>query len=303
MSCDLGRKDGVIMFRWSRLWRPALAGAAAMFAAVAVAVPATAEPATTVSYPAWASATRYTGLAFDICSAPSLAAMQAWGGTSPYDAIGVYVGGQTRTCSQPELTRSWVGAVSVLGWRLIPIYKGRQPPCGGRPSDLKIVPAVAASEGTWAAGDASEQAKALGMLKGSLYYYIQSKEDLLFGVRRAEEPNKPKDVGWSIELLQTARSQGRKVLVVEDEKDIRDLVRYNLEAEGFSVVEASDGEVGLLLATRERPALVVGHRAIERRVDRRFDARRVVELREHVIGVLRIHLCEHRSGANRARDF
>jgi uncharacterized protein YraI len=171
MSCDLGRKDGVIMFRWSRLWRPALAGAAAMVAAVAVAVPATAEPATTVSYPAWASATRYTGLAFDICSAPSLAAMQAWGGTSPYQAIGVYVGGQTRTCSQPELTRSWVGAVSVLGWRLIPIYKGRQPPCGGRPGDLKIVPAVAASEGTWAAGNASEQAKALGMLKGSAVYY------------------------------------------------------------------------------------------------------------------------------------
>jgi phosphate regulon transcriptional regulator PhoB len=49
----------------------------------------------------------------------------------------------------------------------------------------------------------------------------------------------------------------RKVLLVEDEKDIRDLVRYNLEVEGFSVVEASDGEIGLTLATRERPALVI----------------------------------------------
>lgn len=49
----------------------------------------------------------------------------------------------------------------------------------------------------------------------------------------------------------------RKILVVEDEKDIRELVRYNLEAEGFSVVEASDGEIGLLLAARERPALIV----------------------------------------------
>jgi phosphate regulon transcriptional regulator PhoB len=49
----------------------------------------------------------------------------------------------------------------------------------------------------------------------------------------------------------------RKVLIVEDEKDIRDLVRYNLEAEGFSVVEASDGEMGLALASRERPALVI----------------------------------------------
>jgi phosphate regulon transcriptional regulator PhoB len=49
----------------------------------------------------------------------------------------------------------------------------------------------------------------------------------------------------------------RKVLIVEDEKDIRDLVRYNLEEEGFAVIEASDGEVGLNLATRERPTLII----------------------------------------------
>lgn len=55
----------------------------------------------------------------------------------------------------------------------------------------------------------------------------------------------------------TVTEPKRKILVVEDEKDIRDLVRYNLEAEGFAVVEASDGEVGLSLAARERPALLV----------------------------------------------
>jgi phosphate regulon transcriptional regulator PhoB len=49
----------------------------------------------------------------------------------------------------------------------------------------------------------------------------------------------------------------RKILIVEDEKDIRDLVRYNLEAEGFVVVEASDGEMGLHLAAKERPALII----------------------------------------------
>jgi hypothetical protein len=96
--------------------------------------------------------------------------MQAWS-ASPYHAVGVYVGGQNRTCAQPELTSSWVGAVSVLGWRLIPIFKGRQPPCGGKATDLKIVPAAAASEGTWAAGNASEHATALGMSKGSAVYY------------------------------------------------------------------------------------------------------------------------------------
>src|SRR2546427_6803234 len=49
----------------------------------------------------------------------------------------------------------------------------------------------------------------------------------------------------------------RTILVVEDEKDIRDLVRYNLEAEGFALVEANDGEDGLNLAVTERPALIV----------------------------------------------
>jgi cysteinyl-tRNA synthetase len=46
-----------------------------------------------------------------------------------------------------------------------------------------------------------------------------AKEDLLFGVRRAEEPNKPDDVVWSMELLRSAQSAGRKVLVVEYLKD------------------------------------------------------------------------------------
>jgi hypothetical protein len=157
----------------SRPWRAALAGAAAMAmaaGAVAGAGTAAAAPATTVSYPAWASATSYTGLAFDACTAPSIADMQAWT-SSPYHAIGVYVGGQNRTCAQPELNSGWVGAVSVLGWRLIPIFKGRQPPCGGKPTDLKIVPAVAAAEGTWAAGSAANQALTLGLIEGSAIYY------------------------------------------------------------------------------------------------------------------------------------
>src|SRR5919202_1775537 len=83
---------------------------------------ARAEPATTVAYPAGAATTRYAGLAFDTCTAPSLAAVQAWA-ASPYRAVGVYVGGVNRTCSQPRLTASWVSDVSKLGWKLLPIYK------------------------------------------------------------------------------------------------------------------------------------------------------------------------------------
>jgi len=154
----------------SRHWRAPLAISAALLAIVAVAPLASAEPATTVSYPAWASATRYAGQAFDTCTAPPLATMQAWA-ASPYRGVGVYVGGQNRTCAQPELTSTWVRAVADLGWRLIPIYKGLQPPCGGKPADAKINPATAATQGTQAADDASAQVKALGMFRGSAIYY------------------------------------------------------------------------------------------------------------------------------------
>ena len=49
----------------------------------------------------------------------------------------------------------------------------------------------------------------------------------------------------------------RKILVIADERDIRELVRVNLEAEGFAVLEADNGELGLALVKRERPALVI----------------------------------------------
>jgi two-component system alkaline phosphatase synthesis response regulator PhoP len=47
------------------------------------------------------------------------------------------------------------------------------------------------------------------------------------------------------------------ILVVEDEKDIRELLRHHLEREHFRVVAASSGEEGLKLAKREHPDLVL----------------------------------------------
>jgi len=157
------------MYR-NRLLHTAAALAMAVCVGLGLAGPAAAEPATTVAYPAGASATRYAGLAFDTCTAPSLAAMQAWS-ASPYRGVGVYVGGVNRTCAQPELTQTWVGAVSGLGWRLLPIYKGRQARCGGKPTDLKIMPSAAGSQGKSAADDAAASVQALGMIKGSAIYY------------------------------------------------------------------------------------------------------------------------------------
>jgi len=52
-------------------------------------------------------------------------------------------------------------------------------------------------------------------------------------------------------------TENRHILVVEDEADIRNLVRYNLEQEGYVVSEAADGEQGLAAARKQRPHLVV----------------------------------------------
>ena len=47
------------------------------------------------------------------------------------------------------------------------------------------------------------------------------------------------------------------VMVIEDEKEIRDLVRYNLEREGFRVSVATDGDQGLEQLFSERPDALV----------------------------------------------
>jgi len=48
-----------------------------------------------------------------------------------------------------------------------------------------------------------------------------------------------------------------KILVVEDDKDIVKLLRYNLEKEGWRVVVAVDGEAGLAALRKERPDLLI----------------------------------------------
>ncbi|MFW2544500.1 phosphate regulon transcriptional regulator PhoB [Primorskyibacter sp. 2E107] len=47
------------------------------------------------------------------------------------------------------------------------------------------------------------------------------------------------------------------VLLVEDEPAQREVLRYNLEAEGFRVVPAENGEEGLVLMDEEHPDVIV----------------------------------------------
>ena len=48
-----------------------------------------------------------------------------------------------------------------------------------------------------------------------------------------------------------------RVLIVDDEEDLVELVRYNLEQEGFQVSSALDGESGIAAAFREIPDAII----------------------------------------------
>ncbi|MGN9777507.1 glycoside hydrolase domain-containing protein [Micromonospora sp. H33] len=112
----------------------------------------------------------YTGRGFDTCTAPSQSTMDAWRNASPYRAIGIYISGSSRSCTQANLTASWVTNQTSNGWHLIPIELDRQAPCGTRTPKMSYDPATARSEGAVRANSAVSAAQALGIPAGSVIY-------------------------------------------------------------------------------------------------------------------------------------
>ena len=49
----------------------------------------------------------------------------------------------------------------------------------------------------------------------------------------------------------------RKILLIEDERDIQELLNYNLGREGFELTSCLDGEEGLNLAVKMKPDLIL----------------------------------------------
>jgi len=149
---------------------------------------ANAEPATPVVYPSSGSATRTVGSGFDTCTAPSLAALQAWR-SSPFRTVNIYFGGINRGCTQPNLTSTWVRQVAQLSWRLLPTYFGRQPSCIFGTKPYRYTASNAASYGTSEANDAIAKANALGIRRGSALYadvehYDRTASGCITAVRR-----------------------------------------------------------------------------------------------------------------------
>jgi phosphate regulon transcriptional regulator PhoB len=49
----------------------------------------------------------------------------------------------------------------------------------------------------------------------------------------------------------------KRILIIEDDKDIVELVRYNLEKEGFQALSSADGVTGLALVKKSKPDVLV----------------------------------------------
>jgi DNA-binding response OmpR family regulator len=58
-------------------------------------------------------------------------------------------------------------------------------------------------------------------------------------------------------MAATGEVTGRKVLVIDDEPGIIEIVEANLEGDGFEVISASNGKEGLEKIKSEQPELVV----------------------------------------------
>jgi hypothetical protein len=113
----------------------------------------------------------FTGYGFDACTAPSSRSMRAWRESSPFEAVGVYIGGRNRACTQPSLTAAWVGEQVADGWHLIPIYVGLQATTSSCGSCAKLSSSFAAGQAEAEAEDAVADAEAIGIGPGSPIYH------------------------------------------------------------------------------------------------------------------------------------
>jgi hypothetical protein len=100
--------------------------------------------------------------AFDQCTAPSLGAMNAWK-ASPFKAVGIYISGASRSCTQANLTASWVSANASNGWSFIPIDVGYQAACGTRNPKMSLDLVTARAQGADSASVSVQAAQNLGI--------------------------------------------------------------------------------------------------------------------------------------------
>jgi hypothetical protein len=115
-------------------------------------------------------------LGFDTCETPSVDDMGVWKQTSPYSAVGIYIGGIARNCPNPALDNSaWVTAVVAQGWRIVPTYVGLQAPCSD--FNARMDPSSPSAQGTQSADDAADRAARAGLGQGAPIYFDLESHD------------------------------------------------------------------------------------------------------------------------------
>ena len=51
--------------------------------------------------------------------------------------------------------------------------------------------------------------------------------------------------------------KGKHILIIEDERDIADLLQFNLEQDQYSISVARNGEQGIEIAKNKKPDLIL----------------------------------------------
>jgi peptidoglycan hydrolase-like protein with peptidoglycan-binding domain len=147
-----------------------------------------------------------TGYAFDACSAPPQAAMDAWWQASPYAGVGVYIGGSNRFCAQPELTAGWVRTQQRRGWHVLPLFVGPQASCSGYADTMSADLRIAEQQGRQQAGLAIQAARSLGIkARSTIYYDLEDYDIAPDDCRRAALSFVS---GWTKELHHSHYSSG-----------------------------------------------------------------------------------------------
>lgn len=49
----------------------------------------------------------------------------------------------------------------------------------------------------------------------------------------------------------------KKILLIEDDTDVREALRLRIEADGYDVIQAGDGEEGIAVYEQEKPDLII----------------------------------------------
>ena len=192
--------------------------------------------------------TSYTGLAFDPCTAPSASAMNAWKSDSPYGGIGIYIGGANRSCTQPNLTASWVSTLAAEGWHFFLLYVGPQAPDNATcPTTCTLITSPAGQADS-SAEDAATQAADLGFGGGTpivfdMEAYPSSQSGTVLGFM-SEWTTKLHALGYESGEYSSAAS-GISDLVANVDgytmPDVIDIADWNgVESAGDSYVPASD---------------------------------------------------------------